>query len=189
MISICRWHTYMIGLIGTFLVVGSFVLFQTWMHNFHEVIPGELYRSGQFQKGDVKKYVQRYGIHSIINLRGQNPGKTWYDNEVAESQKTGVTHIDFSMSSKQMLTQTQLTQLVEIMRNAPKPVLIHCEGGANRTSFAVAVYLAAISKANEWVAESQMSIRFGNFPEWVGSSSKMSRNFETFENTMGYKGS
>lgn len=171
------------------LVFGSYALFQAWHNNFHEVIPGELYRSGQFWEGDVQKYTQQDGIRSIINLRGENTGQTWYDNEVREAKQAGVQHIDFRMSSKRVLTRPELLQLIEVMRNAPKPVLIHCNGGANRTSLAVAVYLAAITKADERTAEAQMSIRFGNFPEWLGSQSKMSHNFEMIEDILGYAGS
>ena len=68
-------------------------------------------------------------------------------------------------------------------------MLIHCNGGANRTSLASAIYMAAIAQADERTAEAQMSIRFGNFPEWLGSRSKMSRNFEMIEDILGYEGS
>ena len=173
----------------TLLVLGGYTLFQAWINNFHEVIPGELYRSGQFWKGDVAHYSSEYNIRSIINLRGKNTGSEWYDDEIREADQAGVKHIDFRMSSKSMLSRDELVELIAIMENAPKPLLIHCNGGANRTSLAAAVYLAAIKKADERTAEAQMSIRFGNFPEWMGSKSKMSRNFEQIEDMLGYAGS
>lgn len=168
----------------TVLLLGGFALFQAWSNNFHEVLPGELYRSGQFWKGDVETYVEKHGIRSIINLRGDNTGKPWYDDEVSEAARAGVEHFDFRMSSKRMLNREELVELIGMMRDAPKPLLIHCHGGANRTSLAAALYLAAITKADERTADAQMSIRFGNFPEWMGSQSKMSRNFELVEDIL-----
>lgn len=149
----------------------------------------ELYRSGQFTESDIQKYAHKHGIRSIINLRGDNTGQEWYDDEVRDAKAAGIKHLNFRMSSKQVLTSAELIQLIRMMERAPKPVLIHCNGGANRTSFAVAVYLAAIKKADERTAEAQMSIRFGNFPEWMGSRSKMSYNFEMIEAMLGYEGS
>lgn len=175
--------------IVTILTISGFALFQAWINNFHEVIPGELYRSGQFWEGDVERYAREHGIRSIINLRGENTGQEWYDDEVRDAKAAGVQHVDFRMSSKRVLTRSELRQLIRIMEHAPKPVLIHCNGGANRTSLAVAVYLAAIKKADERTSEAQLSIRFGNFPEWMGSKSKMSRNFEMIEDILGYEGS
>lgn len=168
-------------------LLGSFALFQAWINNFHEVIPNELYRSGQFWKGDIEKYVDRHGIRSVINLRGDNTGQSWYDDEVLEAARAGVHHYDFRMSSQRMLNRTELIALIAMMRDAPKPLLIHCHGGANRTSLAAALYLAAITKADERTAAAQMSVRFGNFPEWMGSQSKMSRNFEMVEDILGQK--
>lgn len=171
------------------LAVSGFALFQAWINNFHEVVPGELYRSGQFWEGDIARYTKEHGIRSIINLRGDNTGQEWYDDEVREAKAAGVEHLNFRMSSKRVLTRSEVLQLVRVMDHAPKPVLIHCNGGANRTSLAVAVYLSAIKKVDERTAEAQMSIRFGNFPEWMGSQSKMSKNFEMIEDILGYEDS
>lgn len=177
------------NLLAALVLFGGYALYLVWSHNFHEVVPGELYRSAQLWNGDIARYGKQYGIRSIINLRGDNTGSPWYDDEVSETKAAGIEHIDFRMSSKRVLTHDQLMELIDTMRRAPKPVLIHCQAGANRTSLAVAIYLAAIKKADERTAESQMSIRFGNFPEWLGSKSRMSRNFEMIEEMLGYEDS
>ena len=166
------------------VIAGSFTLYQLWNHNFHEVLPGELYRSGQFGEGDIAEYVKDYGIRSIINLRGENKGSPWYDAEIHDAKAAGITHIDFRMSSKRVLADAELAQLIRIMRDAPKPTLIHCNGGANRTGLAAAIYLTAIAKTDLETAENQLSVRFGNFPEWAGSASKMSRNFEMVKDAL-----
>ena len=52
------------------------------LNNFHEVIPGEMYRSAQLSDGELTMYVKKYNIKSVINLRGENPTKDWYNNEL-----------------------------------------------------------------------------------------------------------
>ncbi len=38
--------------------------------NFHEVIAGEFYRSAQPTGAEIEGYAHRYGIKTIVNLRG-----------------------------------------------------------------------------------------------------------------------
>lgn len=154
--------------------------------NFHTVVAGELYRSGQPTPGRLRHYVQETGIRTVINLRGRNAGTAWYDAEIAESARLGVTHIDFAMSASRQLTGLQADALVQLLRNAEKPILIHCEGGADRSGLAAALYLAAISKTSEAQAEDQMSLRFGHFSLPFLRSYAMDDTFENLEASLGY---
>jgi len=117
--------------------VSAALFFSFWLYiggtylsgNFREVIPNEFYRSGQLKKGDIAEMSNNYGIKTILNLRGENTGSAWYDNEVADAKASNVKHINFKMSSKRELTSDQIKELITIMRDAPKPLLVHCEGG------------------------------------------------------------
>lgn len=131
--------------------------------NFHEVVRGELYRSGQLNAAQIAYYQKTKGIKSIINLRGHNPGLGWYDEEVAASKKLGLTHIDLRLSSKQEMSRQQVIELLAAMRDAPKPLLIHCHSGANRTGLAAALYLVAVKGATPAQAQAQLSLKYGHF--------------------------
>jgi|JI8StandDraft_2_1071088.scaffolds.fasta_scaffold17309_4 protein tyrosine/serine phosphatase len=144
------------------LYVGSFYL----SDNYHEVIPDKLYRSGQLEPGELTEVVQKYGIKSVLNLRGDNTGTDWYDNEVAEAKAANVKHLNFRMSAKRGLTYGQTTELIAVMRNAPKPLLIHCQGGADRSGLASALYMSAINQSEESEADSQLSLVYGHFPSF-----------------------
>lgn len=157
--------------------------------NFHQVVAGELYRSGQPTAERIAQYVHEKGIKTIINLRGSNPKVPWYEAEVAESARLGVTHIDFAMSAKRELTYAQAGELLQLLRNAPKPILIHCEGGADRTGLASALYLAGIKRSGEESAESQMSLRFGHIALPFLGAYAMDRTFESLEASFGYSDS
>jgi protein tyrosine/serine phosphatase len=56
------------------------------------------------------------------------------------------------------------SQLVSILKNAPKPILIHCAGGADRTSLASALYQYAIKGTTVKEAQKEFSIWYGHSP-------------------------
>ena len=177
------------------LIAGSFIfgtvvyLAGLQLHgNFHEVIPGELYRSAQFDGATLRDYAERYHIRTVINLRGDNTGKHWYDEELAATKAVGLNHIDYRMSSSKHLDDHQIIDLIDIMRRAPKPLLIHCEGGSDRTGLATALYLAAIAKRSEFASELQLSIIYGHMPITVHSSFALNDSFEDFEPVLGFDG-
>lgn len=145
--------------------------------NFHEVLPDKLYRSGQLEPGELTEVSQKYGIKSVLNLRGDNTGADWYDNEVAEAHASGVKHLNFRMSAKRELTSSQTMELIAIMRDAPKPLLIHCQGGADRSGLAAALYMSAINKSEPSKADTQLSLFYGHLPS-LGTD-KMCMTLET----------
>ena len=136
--------------------------------NFHTVIAGELYRSAQLEPDQIEAHHAREGIASILNLRGPGPGQEWYDAEIATSTRLGITHADFGMSARRILEPEKVQELIALMQRLPKPLLIHCQAGADRSGLASALYLAAIKGRPEAEAGGQISIRYGHFsiPNW-----------------------
>lgn len=130
--------------------------------NFHTVIEGQLYRSAQPSAGDLASYVREHGIRTVINLRGSHPELDWYADEVAMSKGLGLTHIDFGMTSSKMLSADRAAELVAIMRAAPRPILIHCQAGADRSGLASALYMEKVAGQDEDRAERQLSFFYGH---------------------------
>ena len=150
--------------IGLAIAAGVHIAVLVAVGNFHVVVEGEVYRSAQSSATELTRMIERYHLKSVINLRGRHADKKWYREEVAAVSASNIQHIDFRMSSSEELSPEQVAVLIRIMREAPKPVLLHCDHGINRAGLASALYLAAIKKDSEMDSEMQLSPLYGYWP-------------------------
>ncbi len=135
------WKFIRVGVLAASGAVVALCGFLAYLHlsgNFHAVVAGEVYRSAQVTAADLKDYQAGYGIRSVLNLRGAGPGQGWYDDEIAASAALGLEHVDFAMNASQELRPEEAARLIALMRDMPKPLLVHCRHGSDRTG-AVAV--------------------------------------------------
>lgn len=168
---------------------GGYLVFLQLSGNFHTVIDGELYRSAQPTAGQLETYVHDHGIKTVINLRGESTGARWYVDEIAAAKRLDINHIDFRMSASRGLSTDQAEALVAILRAAPKPILIHCAAGADRTGLVSVIYSERIAGINEDVAENQLSIRFGHIGiPFLSSTFAMDDSWERLERHFGIEG-
>lgn len=168
------------------LLVGAYVGFLQLAGNFHVVLPGELYRSAQPSARDLESMTLQYGIKTVVNLRGASTGSKWYDSETATARRLNLTHVDFEMRAGRELLRDQAQQLIRILRDSPKPILIHCKAGADRSGLASALYLAAIAGKGEAAAEGQISLYYGHFSLPISKAYAMDRSFESLEPMLGF---
>ena len=85
--------------------------------NFHEVIAGELYRSAQPSAEMLRREAARFGIRTVVNLRGAHPGKAWYEEERHTAEELGITFIDFPMSANRELPVERAHELITRLRD------------------------------------------------------------------------
>ena len=130
---------FIVLLLPVLLLMGHLGYNYFVIHNVHTVIPGKIYRSAQLNAAGLRKYTGQFHLKTIIDLRGSWPTNHWYQ---VESHFAKVNHIDYvpiQFSSYSLPTKKRLAELVHVLQTAPKPLIFHCEGGADRTGMAAAI--------------------------------------------------
>jgi len=131
------------------------------LYNFHWVLPGEAARAMQAWAGGVRPFLKKRGIRAIINLRGRNDDLGWWKKETADARALGIAHLDAMLDSRKLPTREMLVTLIESFDTAPRPFLLKCSGGQDRTSFAAALYLI---HRDGWGAMDAAMAQFARFP-------------------------
>ncbi|MGD9109092.1 MAG: tyrosine-protein phosphatase [Gammaproteobacteria bacterium] len=130
-------------IIGTLivLVLVALAIYFSIRFNFHTVIPGKVYRCAQPSARQLAKIKERYKIRSVINLRSLHFTDPRYQAEARACHALKISLFHLRMSPKKFPDIVQLKNLVNLLRTVPKPVLIHCRAGADRTGLASAIVL------------------------------------------------
>ncbi|MBB5277160.1 protein tyrosine/serine phosphatase [Rhizobium rosettiformans] len=167
------------------LLFGAYVGLLILSGNFHEVLPGQFYRSAQLSGERLGAEIDRYGIKTVINLRGENPGKDWYDDEIAATAAHGARHVDFGMSARKDLTAERTQELLSILKTAEQPILVHCMSGADRTGLASVIFLQQVAGVDEEEAEWQLSPLYGHINLPFLAAYAMDDSWEALEKVIG----
>lgn len=161
------------------IIAGAYIANILVSGNFEPITEGEAYRSGQLNEASLERHLKEYRIKSVLNLRGKNSGKDWYETEIAVCRKLSVRHYDLAMSSSGRPNPEVMSRLMEIFREAPRPILIHCRSGSDRSGLAAAFWKVVVDGEPKAIAQKQLSIRFGHFP--VGQTSVLDDFFKEWE--------
>ena len=105
--------------------------------NFHKVNEN-LYRSGQPDEDEFFSLYTFNEIRSVLNLRENNSDKDEID-AVNKGWKNAVSLYEIPLDTGK-ITEDDLYKILTVIRDAPKPLLIHCWHGSDRTGCAVAAY-------------------------------------------------
>ena len=134
--------------------------------NFHIVKEGELYRSAQPTGDDIRMIHTQYGIKSIINLRGEKSGEAWYEDEVEVTNELGLERRDIALPLEQLPDKEHLKAVLDAFNDLPRPILIHCKAGADRTGMAAAIFAFDHMGQPRQKAAGQLHPYFGHIPDF-----------------------
>lgn len=101
------------------------------LQNLYEVDPGKVYRSAQPDNNSVPS-LQALGIKTVLDLR-------YHHNDQALLKHSNIQADSLSMLAHDISVK-ELTDALRKIRHAKKPVLIHCQHGADRTGAVIAAY-------------------------------------------------
>ncbi len=100
--------------------------------NLFKVSP-DLYRSAQPTKGGFKS-AEALGIKTVISLR-----QTELDTDLNSADGTNLNLIHVPLVTSK-ISDENIIEVMKILRDAPRPILIHCRHGADRTGLMSAMY-------------------------------------------------
>ena len=131
------------------------------LYNFHWVVPGDAARMAQPWAGFYRAFLARRGIRGIVNLRGRNDDLSWWKTETAATAALGGAHFDAMQDSRKLPTRDMLVRLMTVFAQTPRPFVIKCSGGQDRTSLAMALYLL---DRGGWQALGDARLQFSRWP-------------------------
>ena len=105
--------------------------------NFHRVSE-DLYRSGQPDEDEFESLYTFNGIRSVLNLRASNRDKKAIAS-INRKWKNAFVLYEIPLDTGN-ITEKELLEILTVIRDAPKPLLVHCWQGSNRTGCVVAAY-------------------------------------------------
>ena len=98
--------------------------------NFYKV-SDDIYRSEQPSLKEIEQ-LNTIGIKTIINLR------LWHSDR-DKLTNTGIAEVRINMRAGKV-TDEKIIQILKAIKNSPKPILIHCWHGSDRTGVVIAMY-------------------------------------------------
>lgn len=166
------------------MAIGGWAAWLRHSGNLHAVLEGTVYRSAQPSAALLETWTAAHGFRSVLNLRGPSDAG-WYRAERETAARLNLTHADFAIRDSEILAPDRAAALMALMEALPKPLLIHCKAGADRTGLAAALYLANAGQG-EARAEAQISVRYGHVSLPVSAAWPMDLSWEAMEASFGF---
>ncbi len=157
-----------------------FIYFEEWS-NFHTVTQGKFYRSAEMDNDELVYYLKTYKIKSLVNLEGKSE-KTWYRDEIDVCKELNINHYNFRMSAVHMVNNDTTDKLINLLKNIPKPILVHCYGGADRSGYVSAIWQYAIEKKDYKTASRQLSWFYFHLPYFGTKTIAMDKSLKNYVN-------
>ena len=108
------------------------------MHRaFRCIVPGKVYSAKQPSEKKLQQLIDKYGIKTIVNLRGYSPEHT--PGEVAVAEKNNIEFMTLSWSAHNTPRHPLLKRFIKEIETCQTPILIHCHSGIDRSGTAAAM--------------------------------------------------
>lgn len=117
-------------------------MFHISRSNFRLVVPGAVYRSAQPTIDQLRRWIDRHDIRTVVNLRGYHGGET-RTQEIEFLAEQDIKYIEIHLQANKQMTRAAFRELVHAIDRAEPPLLVHCHRGVDRAG--TAATLAAMA--------------------------------------------
>tara|TARA_E500000331_G_scaffold345577_1_gene383317 strand:+ start:1245 stop:1904 length:660 start_codon:yes stop_codon:yes gene_type:complete len=102
-------------------------------------IDRQMYRSSQPSPKQLRILKKKYGIKTIINLRGEN-GLSAYRLEKKACLNLNLELVNFRAYSRNPPESEEIKTLIKLFNKIKYPALMHCKSGSDRTGVVATLY-------------------------------------------------
>ena len=122
-------------------------------------LPGEMYRCNQPYPYQILKYKKKFGIKTVINLRGKRNCSSFYLEEEC-CKNNNITLYNFPITSRDLPSKKIIKDFFLLLDTIKYPAIMHCKSGADRAGIASCLYLIYKHNYNVNIALKQLSLKF-----------------------------
>jgi protein tyrosine/serine phosphatase len=109
-------------------------------HNMHPVGRMGMWRGNQPSPNRLEQ-LKEMGFKTILNLRGVQPGRSYYDLEHEACERLGLAIHDLPWGSREAPYVERIEHLVKLFKEIEYPAFMHCKSGADRAGIVAVLYL------------------------------------------------
>ena len=125
-------------------------------------LPGAMYRSSQPSPSQLARYQKKFGLRSVINLRGTHDYGSFFLEEEA-CQRLGLSLYHTKLYSRTAPSIEEIHTMETLFKTIQYPALLHCKSGADRAGLGAALYQVIICNAPAKVAMRELHWKYGHF--------------------------
>lgn len=153
-----KWHRPWVRAMAWFELLIVDHGFLRGLYNRPEEVCSGVWRSNQPSPWRIHQLAKR-GFHSVISLRGSSADGPWLLEQHACS-RSGLELYSLRLKSRRAPSREQLRELIQLLQHTPRPLLVHCKSGADRSGLAAAVSLLLSDEPDFERARAQLSWRY-----------------------------
>jgi len=127
--------------------------------NLHRVADG-VWRSGQPTPGRLRAFARRGG-RSVVSLRGGR-GFGSLPLEVQACRDAGLIFHNLPLRARTLPSRDDIRAAARLFATVERPVLLHCQSGADRAGFAAALWLMLVEGRPVAEARRQLALGYGH---------------------------
>jgi hypothetical protein len=109
-----------------------------WQDNLHVVVPGQIYRCARLSPAALDRLIRREGLRSVITFSGESNRHLWIAGQKTYCQTRGVSYRIVSLRDDRLPPREQVQQLLALLEQCPKPIVVQGYRGLDHCGFASA---------------------------------------------------